>query len=73
MVVRFSCFGKSGFIDDRKRGKIQGLCFNLSLNFGVAFTYPLFISVGAVLIVPMNLMVDILYREEAFTTLLELA
>ena len=34
-----------------------GLCFNLSLNFGVTFTYPLFISIGAVLIAPANLMV----------------
>jgi len=46
-----------------------GLCFNLLLNFGVAFTYPLFISVGAVLIVPANVMVDILYRGESFTVL----
>ena len=47
----------------------KGLCFNLLLNFGVAFTYPLFISVGAVLIVPANVMVDILYRGESFTVL----
>jgi len=48
---------------------VLGLCFNLSLNFGVAFTYPLFISVGAVLIVPANLMVDIFYRSEDFSAL----
>ena len=48
---------------------IKGLCFNLSLNFGVAFTYPLFISVGAVLIVPANFIVDILVRKESFTSL----
>ena len=34
-----------------------GLCFNLSLNFGVTFTYPLFISIGAVLVGPANLLV----------------
>lgn len=37
-----------------------GLCFNLSVNFGVTFTYPLFISIGAVLVAPANLMVRLL-------------
>ena len=37
-----------------------GLCFNLSLNFGVAFTYPLFVSIGATLVAPANLLERIL-------------
>ena len=48
---------------------IFGLCFNLSLNFGITFTYPLFISIGAALVAPANLMVDIFARDLAFTTL----
>lgn len=46
-----------------------GLCFNLSLNFGVTFTYPLFISIGAVLIAPANLLIDVFIREFSFTTM----
>lgn len=45
------------------------LCFNLSLNFGIAFTYPLFISIGATLVAPANLLVDIYYREREFSNL----
>lgn len=32
--------------------------YNLLVNFGIAYTYPLFISVGAILGIPSNAIVD---------------
>jgi len=46
-----------------------GLCFNFCVNFGVSITYPLFISIGGVLVAPSNLLVDMLIREYEFSTL----
>ena len=43
-----------------------GLCFNFLTVFGVAYTYPLFISVGALLGVPVNAAVDALFRGADF-------
>ena len=37
--------------------------FNFSINFGIAYTYPLFISLGTVLGIPVNAMVDLLVRQ----------
>jgi solute carrier family 35 protein F3/4 len=36
--------------------------FNFSINFGIAYTYPLFISLGTVLSIPVNALVDLLAR-----------
>ena len=36
--------------------------FNFSINFGIAYTYPLFISLGTVLGIPVNALVDLLAR-----------
>ena len=33
--------------------------FNFSINFGIAYTYPLFISLGTVLGIPLNGIVDV--------------
>ena len=43
------------------------LMFNLSLNFGVSVTYPLFVSIGLVMPVPANLLVDMYLRGTVFT------
>jgi len=43
-----------------------GLCFNFLTIFGVAYTYPLFISIGALLGVPVNAAVDALFRDAEF-------
>jgi hypothetical protein len=45
-----------------------GLGFNFFLNFGVAYTYPLYMSVGQALVAPLNLLVDLIWREEEFST-----
>lgn len=36
--------------------------FNFSINFGIAYTYPLFISLGTVLGIPLNAVVDLAVR-----------
>merc|ERR550525_1129370 len=36
-----------------------GLTFDFLINFGIAFTYPLFIALGIIIGIPINLMVDI--------------
>ena len=38
------------------------LSFNFSINFGIAYTYPLFISLGTVLGIPVNAVVDVFAR-----------
>ena len=43
--------------------------FHFSINFGVAYAYPLFISLGTVLGIPLNGVVDLLVRNaNLFTT-----
>ena len=37
--------------------------FNFSINFGIAYTYPLFISLGTVLGIPVNAVVDVFARK----------
>ncbi|CBY32408.1 unnamed protein product [Oikopleura dioica] len=46
-----------------------GLCFNLTLNFGVAYTYPLYMAIGQALVPPLNFVVDVIFRQIAFSTL----
>lgn len=43
-----------------------GLVFNFLINFGVAFTYPLFISLGTVLGIPINAGADAIFRGQGF-------
>lgn len=43
-----------------------GLVFNFLLIFGVAYTYPLFISIGNLIGVPMNAALDAMFRGETF-------
>lgn len=43
-----------------------GLVFNFLINFGVALTYPLFISLGTVLGIPINAIADALFRGQSF-------
>lgn len=41
-----------------------GLIFNFLINFGIAFTFPLFISLGTILGIPINGIVDSIFRNE---------
>ena len=41
---------------------VLSVVFNFSINFGIAYTYPLFISLGTVLGIPINGVVDLLAR-----------
>ena len=43
-----------------------GLLFNFSINFGIAYTFPLFISLGTVLGIPLNALVDVMIRHTPF-------
>ncbi|KXJ23183.1 putative thiamine transporter SLC35F3 [Exaiptasia diaphana] len=45
------------------------LVFNYAINFGIAFTYPLFISLGIVLGIPINALVDAIFRQKSFNGL----
>jgi solute carrier family 35 protein F3/4 len=40
--------------------------FNLSINFGIAYTFPLFISIGTVIGIPLNAVVDQLFRNVSY-------
>ena len=43
-----------------------GLVFNFLVNFGIAFTFPLFISLGTVIGIPLNAVVDTIFRHREF-------
>ena len=43
-----------------------GIILNFLINFGIAFTYPLFISLGTVLGIPINALTDFFFRGSAF-------
>lgn len=45
---------------------ILSLLFNFLINFGIAYTYPLFISLGTVVGIPLNAVTDQLFRGIAF-------
>ena len=42
------------------------LVFNFLINFGIAFTYPLFISLGTVIGIPLNALTDFVFRDVDF-------
>ena len=44
-----------------------GLLFNFLINFGIAFTFPLFISLGTVLGIPLNAEADKIWRDTPFS------
>lgn len=44
---------------------LSALCsfaFNFFINFGIAFTFPLFISIGTILGIPLNALIDVAFR-----------
>ena len=43
-----------------------GLVFNFSINVGIAYTFPLFISLGTILGIPLNAVVDAVFRHVNF-------
>lgn len=43
-----------------------GVVFNFSINFGIAYTFPLFISLGTVLGIPLNALFDSIIRRVNF-------
>ena len=43
-----------------------GVIFNFLINFGISLTFPLFISIGALLGIPFNAAVDALFRGSKF-------
>ena len=55
-----------GFLCGRS---ILSLVFNFLINFGIAFTFPLFISLGTILGIPINGIVDSVYRNKTFSGL----
>ena len=42
---------------------ICGLTFDFLINFGIAFTYPLFIALGIIIGIPFNLLIDIVINK----------
>ena len=42
------------------------IVFNFSINFGIAYTFPLFISIGTVLGIPINAVVDSIIHHVSF-------
>lgn len=57
-------FGKENYVFDEipwgtlNLSAITGFFFNAFVNIGVGYTYPLFISVGTILGIPANILVD---------------
>ncbi|XP_062512860.1 solute carrier family 35 member F4-like [Corticium candelabrum] len=45
---------------------ILSLFFNFFINFGIAYTYPLFISLGTVVGIPLNAFADEIFRDISF-------
>ncbi len=43
-----------------------GVVFNFSINFGITYTFPLFISIGTLLGIPINAIVDFAVRKVNF-------
>ena len=42
-----------------------GVVFNFSINFGIAYTFPLFISIGTVMGIPINAIIDYVIRHSS--------
>eukprot|EP00794_Sanderia_malayensis_P017531 gene17531-19281_t len=47
-------------------GAVLGVIFNFFINFGIAITFPLFISLGTLLGIPVNALVDTIFRHKEF-------
>jgi len=47
-------------------GAILSLIFNFLINFGIAYTYPLYISLGTILGIPLSAIVDMIWRQKKF-------
>ena len=45
---------------------VLGLLFDFSINFGIAFSYPLFISIGTILGIPLNFILDLIIHGTHF-------
>ena len=45
---------------------ILGVVFIFSINFGISYTFPLFISLGTVVGIPLNAIVDVIVRHIDF-------
>lgn len=45
---------------------LTSFAFNFLINFGIAFTFPLFISIGTILGIPLNAIVDVVIRHIDF-------
>ena len=45
---------------------LLGLTFDFLINFGIAFTYPLFISLGTIVGIPLNAIVDVVFHSVVF-------
>lgn len=45
---------------------VLGIIFNFLINFGIAFTHPLFVSLGTVLGIPINALTDFIFRGAEF-------
>ena len=45
---------------------LSSFAFNFLINFGIAFTFPLFISIGTILGIPLNAIVDVVIRNIDF-------
>ena len=41
---------------------VAGVVFNFAINFGIAYTFPLFISLGTIIGVPLNALFDAFVR-----------
>lgn len=48
---------------------ILSLVFNFLVNFGIAYTYPLFISIAMMIGIPLNAGVDVVVRHGTFSSL----
>ena len=48
---------------------VLGLMFNFLINFGIAITFPLFISLGTLIGIPLNALVDTVVRHKDFSGL----
>ena len=46
---------------------LGGFLFNGLINFGIAYTYPLFISIGTVLGIPLSIIVDKFINNSSIT------
>ena len=42
------------------------MVFHYLVSFGIAFTFPLFISIGILISVPFNAVVDAIFRDQSF-------